>query len=286
MLGSGYLFLDFGAERRHEMKKSLLVILAAMLVLATVFTLLTASPATSPVSAQTNLIQNPGFEQPTADGNNTPTGWGTNGTSPYRSNTVFHGGNYSAYLYNASSYYEQRVDNLVAETFYVFMAYSKANAYATEKVVLNIYDSDDNVIDTISASGTGHGWVKNIIYIDTPTTADYVVITLSMVPVGDGGTAEAWFDDIVLQDKRPSWCFIATAAYGTPLAGEIDVLRQFRDEYMLTNPAGRLIVSLYYESSPPLANFIGKNEGLRAVTRMALEPIIWLCSRITAPPSP
>ena len=33
-------------------------------------------------------------------------------------------------------------------------------------------------------------------------------------------------------------CFIATAAYGTPMAGDIEILRQFRDEYLLTNPVG------------------------------------------------
>ncbi len=34
-------------------------------------------------------------------------------------------------------------------------------------------------------------------------------------------------------------CFIATAAYGTPLHADINVLRDFRDEYMMPNPAGR-----------------------------------------------
>ena len=87
-------------------------------------------------------------------------------------------------------------------------------------------------------------------------------------------------------DEGDGACFIATAAYGTPLVEEIQVLRQFRDEYLLTNPAGRLLVSLYYTTSPPVADLISKHEGLRAVTRIALEPIIWFFSRITAPPSP
>jgi hypothetical protein len=35
-------------------------------------------------------------------------------------------------------------------------------------------------------------------------------------------------------------CFIATAAYGTSLHEDIDVLRDFRDEYLMTNQIGRV----------------------------------------------
>jgi hypothetical protein len=123
-----------------------------------------------------------------------------------------------------------------------------------------------------------------MVYFYSPETAYYAVIKLEMTPEGGASNPEAWFDDVLLEEKYE--CFIATAAYGTPLAEDIEVLRQFRDEYLLTNPAGRLAVSLYYTSSPPLADYISKNEGLRAITRVALEPITWLCSRITVPPSP
>jgi hypothetical protein len=50
-------------------------------------------------------------------------------------------------------------------------------------------------------------------------------------------------------------CFIATAAYGTPLHEDIDVLRDFRDEYLMPNLAGRAFVNIYYSSSPPACGF-------------------------------
>jgi hypothetical protein len=62
-------------------------------------------------------------------------------------------------------------------------------------------------------------------------------------------------------------CFIATAAYGTPLHEDIDVLRDFRDEYLMTNLPGRAFVKIYYNTSPPLANVIRENEGLRTAVR-------------------
>ena len=65
-------------------------------------------------------------------------------------------------------------------------------------------------------------------------------------------------------------CFIATAAYGTPMAEEIQILREFRDEYMLTNPLGQALVAFYYRVSPPIAEFITEPPGLKPVERTGL----------------
>jgi hypothetical protein len=69
-------------------------------------------------------------------------------------------------------------------------------------------------------------------------------------------------------------CFIATAAYGTPMATELDALRAVRDRALLTNPLGRLFVAGYYALSPPLANVIASDERLRAGARKMLAPLV------------
>ena len=69
-------------------------------------------------------------------------------------------------------------------------------------------------------------------------------------------------------------CFIATAAYGTPMAQEIDALRAVRDRALLTNPLGRLAVAGYYAMSPPIARAIASDERLRAGARKLLQPIV------------
>jgi hypothetical protein len=72
-------------------------------------------------------------------------------------------------------------------------------------------------------------------------------------------------------------CFIATAAYGTPLHEDIEVLREFRNGYLMTNPAGRTVVKIYYASSPPIADVLRENEGLRAVVRVSLvKPLVYV----------
>jgi len=73
----------------------------------------------------------------------------------------------------------------------------------------------------------------------------------------------------------PSGCFIATAAYGTPTAEQINVLREFRDDVLLKSTVGSQFVSLYYQISPPIANFIAGHEVLRTLVReLLVDPIV------------
>lgn len=70
-------------------------------------------------------------------------------------------------------------------------------------------------------------------------------------------------------------CFIATAAYGTESATQLQVLRDFRDEVLLASPEGRDYVAFYYAVSPDVARYIAEREWLRFVVREAVvDPIV------------
>jgi hypothetical protein len=71
-----------------------------------------------------------------------------------------------------------------------------------------------------------------------------------------------------------SGCFIAAAAFGSPLARDVVVLRVFRDRFLVPNPVGRATVAAYYRLSPPVARIIEKHEALKTATRLMLRPAI------------
>jgi hypothetical protein len=69
-------------------------------------------------------------------------------------------------------------------------------------------------------------------------------------------------------------CFIATAVYGSPMAPQVQLLRKFRDLFLLPNPAGKAFVDLYYDYSPPVADFITKHTNIRQLVRWGLLPFV------------
>jgi hypothetical protein len=71
-------------------------------------------------------------------------------------------------------------------------------------------------------------------------------------------------------------CFIATAAFGTPMVEEVRYLRAFRDQYLLTSDPGRAFVRFYYRHSPPIADWLREHDRLRALVRAGLRPLIEL----------
>jgi tetratricopeptide (TPR) repeat protein len=77
-----------------------------------------------------------------------------------------------------------------------------------------------------------------------------------------------------LKTLQASACFIATAAYGTPFAGEIDVLRRWRDTSLQHSVAGRAFVATYYRLSPPIARYIEPRPTLRKCVRLLLAPLV------------
>jgi hypothetical protein len=69
-------------------------------------------------------------------------------------------------------------------------------------------------------------------------------------------------------------CFIATAAYQSPLHPAVKLLQDFRDRRLLANPLGRAFVSTYYRLSPTMARVISRSAPLRLITRIFLVPVI------------
>jgi hypothetical protein len=97
-----------------------------------------------------------------------------------------------------------------------------------------------------------------------------------------GSISVAEIDTTAREFATVTPCFIATAAYGTPLASEISVLRRLRDRYLLAQAPGRALVAAYYRVGPRAAAFIASRPPLRPIVRSLLSPLVAAAKRWTS----
>jgi len=73
-------------------------------------------------------------------------------------------------------------------------------------------------------------------------------------------------------------CIIATAAYGSELAPEVQFLRSFRDNVAVSTQGGKAFMTVfnkwYYSFSPQAASVISESQLLRNMVRASLYPLI------------
>jgi hypothetical protein len=95
-------------------------------------------------------------------------------------------------------------------------------------------------------------------------------------------------DNISSDGRNEIGCFIATAAYGSLIEPHVKILRDFRDKILLTNSLGKGFVKAYYTYSPPIADFISKDDNLRTLVRLSLLPVVgisWISVKIGPAPT-
>ncbi len=76
-------------------------------------------------------------------------------------------------------------------------------------------------------------------------------------------------------------CFFATAVYRDYGHPHVQLLREFRDRYLLANRLGRIFVSMYYRWSLPFAKFVVQSKPIKALVKINLMPIVGFCAFVS-----
>ena len=111
--------------------------------------------------------------------------------------------------------------------------------------------------------------VEGILFQPLPTE------TVSFdIEVGDVDTANNTIDDT----SDDSGCLIATAAYGTELAPQVQLLREIRDNTLFSTSSGTAFMSgfntLYYSFAPTIADWERENPMFKETVKTMITPML------------
>ena len=132
-------------------------------------------------------------------------------------------------------------------------------------------DSVELVVPTDGAAGD---WVEVELGGMIPQTQFFVAVRAIDICNSPANIETVNVTTTEINFTTVSPCFVATAAYGSPMAQDLGTLRRFRDRHLLTNSVGRAFVSAYYEVGPHAARVIEDHDWLRSTTRFLLQPVV------------
>jgi len=83
---------------------------------------------------------------------------------------------------------------------------------------------------------------------------------------------------IVQSEEEGGGCLIATATYGSEMAQQVQLLREIRDDKLLSTSSGSSFMtgfnSLYYSFSPTIADLERQNPIFKEVVKLTITPLI------------
>lgn len=95
-------------------------------------------------------------------------------------------------------------------------------------------------------------------------------------------------DDGTCMVQNGGGCLIATAAYGTELAPQVQELREIRN-HITSTPIGSALLDVfhaaYYTVSPTIADMQRQNPALKQASLVLLAPVLWSASIVSAEPT-
>jgi hypothetical protein len=250
------------------------VMLTALLIMIGVLVLLPSGY----VSAG-GMVVNQSFEQGAEEA---PYGWVTSGNAARVNTGPIYAGDWVARITGDGDTLTQWIENIKPMVTYEVWGWIYVSGNVTGVIALDFWEGKEgrqlSSTRMLSTNDTNGAYVQRTDTIQAPPGTTHLRICLQGTGWNHG--AQVRFDEIGFWPPGGNFwnrCFIATAAYGTETASQLDILRDFRDQVLLKNALGSRFVVAYYRLSPPVADFIGKNDFLRAVVREALvDPVVKL----------
>lgn len=182
--------------------------------------------------------------------------------------------------------YGRRAVALVDGTVRLFADYASATCPTTGGDVLVDGVQTFSILYNPNPNGTASLWsigqdVKNLFAVNVqfvlsrPDSGGGVPFFTTVSPRNNNNTGGAAAPSAANPPPEYSGkqCFVTTAAYGDADHPVVEVLRRFRDRFLLPTEAGKTLVRFYYEAGPSLASAIEDNPIACLLVRLLVTPM-------------
>jgi len=182
-------------------------------------------------------------------------------------------------------------------TYYIYaVARNEGQESATNAIMIaTLYDKDGRVIAIGNALAEAGPGSSNITAgsrapfgipitekMQTPKTAKYSLVAESDQYGSDMIVLQASGPGLANGNQTQSGCLIATAAFGSDLAPQVQQLRLFRDGIALKTSAGSSFINVfnawYYSFSPSVSNYERQTPWLQNTVRTLIYPLLGILS--------
>ena len=143
------------------------------------------------------------------------------------------------------------------------------STFSQNRLTAQTYDIQDNVDNSVA-------YTVGVTAVDSADNESVMSNTETAAPAPSTDFWEAYQE--AGGTDPGGFCFVATAAYGSPMANELDTLRQFRDQFLLQTSWGSLFVETYYRWGRFAAAYIADKPLLRFGARILLTPFVWVAA--------
>jgi hypothetical protein len=139
-------------------------------------------------------------------------------------------------------------------------------------------DADSTGYSYHAATVSLNDRLRDEIVPDGATRTGTIVFEIPASVAIRGLRYEASFKSYNIRYQQRGRCLIATAAYGSDLAPDVQLLREFRDDQLLSTFAGSRFMQVfdrfYYSFSPQVAEAVGSNPLAAGLIRVMIFPLI------------
>jgi peptidyl-prolyl cis-trans isomerase B (cyclophilin B) len=134
----------------------------------------------------------------------------------------------------------------------------------------------DDMFYTVQYTNNLESFDRQVNYFDEiVSTIEFSNIDFAKVPVGSDSEGNGY--DGTLQEEGGG-CLIATAAFDSEMAPQVQFLREIRDNTVMTTQSGTIFMTgfnqFYYSFSPAVADLERENPVFKEVVKVTLTPML------------